>query len=98
MLAALALLLAAIAVAVPFMEETPGGIVGSMATLLIVAEVFAGLAILVVGKELYGKIWAKLQSMRAELAGQSSRGHDQGGSEKLRGGGGRRIKSSHPDR
>ena len=63
-LATVALALAAIAVAVPFMEATPGGVMGSVATLVIVAEVFAALAILVVGKELYGKIWAKLQSMR----------------------------------
>ena len=63
-LATVALALAAIAVAVPFMEAPPGGVMGSVATLVIVAEVFAALAILVVGKELYGKIWAKLQSMR----------------------------------
>ena len=63
-LATVALALAAIAVAVPFMEAPPGGVMGSVAILVIVAEVFAALAILVVGKELYGKIWAKLQSMR----------------------------------
>ena len=65
-LAAIALVLLAIAAAVPFMEEPPGGVVGSIATLAIVAEVFAALAILIVGKELYGKIWAKLQSMRSD--------------------------------
>lgn len=64
--AAVALLLVAVTVAVPFMEEPPGGVMGSIATLLIVAEVFAALAILIVGKELYGKIWAKLQSMRSD--------------------------------
>ena len=64
--AAVALLLAAVTVAVPFMEAPPGGVAGSIATLLIVAEVFAALAILIVGKELYGKIWAKLQSMRSD--------------------------------
>lgn len=66
-LAAVAVLLAVIALAVPFMDDPPAGVVGSIATLLIVAEVFAALAILVVGRELYAKIWAKLQSMRAEL-------------------------------
>ena len=76
-LAAVAVVLAGIAFAVPFMDQPPGGIVGSLATLFIVAEVFAALAILVVGKELYGKIWAKLQSMRAELSENSSRGRDQ---------------------
>jgi len=65
-LAAVALLLAAIAVAVPFMEARPGGVAGSIATLVVVAEVFAALAILVVGKEAYGKILAKLQSMRSD--------------------------------
>ena len=64
-LATVALALAAIAVAVPFMEAPPGGVAASIATLVIVAEVFAALAILVVGKEVYGKIWAKLQSMRS---------------------------------
>ena len=64
-LAAVALVLAAIAAAVPFMEAPPGGVAASIATLVIVAEVFAALAILVVGKEVYGKIWAKLQSMRS---------------------------------
>ncbi len=75
-LAAVALVLAAIAAAVPFMEAPPGGVVGSIATLVIAAEVSAALAILVIGKELYGKLWAKLQSMRAELSEQSSRGDD----------------------
>jgi hypothetical protein len=67
-LAAVALMLAAIAVAVPFMEHPPGGIVGAIATLVIAAEVFAALAILIVGKELYAKIWAKLQAMRSDNA------------------------------
>ncbi len=65
-LAAVALILAAIAAAVPFMDEPPGGVAVSVATLVIAAEVFAALAILIVGKELYGKIWAKLQSMRSD--------------------------------
>lgn len=65
-LAAIAVVLAAIAAAVPFMNEPPGGVAASIATLLIVAEVFAALAILIVGKELHGKIWAKLQAMRSD--------------------------------
>ncbi len=65
-LAAVAVILAAIAAAVPFMDEPPGGVAVSIATLVIAAEVFAALAILVVGKQLYGKIWAKLQSMRSD--------------------------------
>jgi hypothetical protein len=64
-LAGVAVVLAAIAAAVPFMDEPPGGVAASIATLVIAAEVFAALAILVVGRELYGKIWAKLQSMRS---------------------------------
>lgn len=68
MLAAVALILAAIAAAVPFMKDPPGGIVGAIATLVIAAEVFAALAILIVGKELYAKIWTKLQSMRSDNA------------------------------
>jgi hypothetical protein len=71
-LAAVALLLAGIAAAVPFMDEPPAGIVASVATLLIAAEVFAALAILVVGRELYVKLWAKLQAMRGELSENSS--------------------------
>ncbi len=65
--AAIALTLAAIAVAVPFMDEPPGGVVGAIATLFIAAEVFAALAIVLVGKEVYAKIRVKLQSMRSEL-------------------------------
>ena len=65
-LAAVAVILAAIAAAVPFVDEPPGGVAASIATLVIAAEVFAALAILVVGKELYGKIWVKLQSMRSD--------------------------------
>ena len=65
-LAAVALVLAAIAVAVPFMQAPPGGVVGSIATLVIAAEVFAALAVVVAGKQVYGKIWAKLQSMRSK--------------------------------
>ena len=65
-LATVAVVLAAIAAAVPFMDEPPGGVVGSIATLMIAAEVFAALAILIVGKELYGKLWAKLQSMLSD--------------------------------
>ncbi len=65
-LATVAIVLVTIAFAVPFMETPPGGVVGSIATLMIAAEVFAALAILIVGKELYGKLWAKLQSMRSD--------------------------------
>ena len=75
-LAAVALVLAAIAVIVPFMDEPPGGVAGSIATLFVAAEVFAALAIIVVGRELYGKLWARLQSMRAELSEPSTRGDD----------------------
>jgi predicted component of type VI protein secretion system len=67
-LAAVALLLAALAAAVPFMDHPPGGVAGAIATLVIAAEVFAALAILLVGKELYAKIWAKLQAMRSDNA------------------------------
>jgi hypothetical protein len=67
-LAAGALLLAAMAVAVPFMENPPGGVAGAVAALMIAAEVLAALAMLMVGKELYAKIWAKLQAMRSENA------------------------------
>lgn len=73
-LAAIALILVAIAAVLPFMDNPPGGVAGSIATLVIVAEVFAALATVVVGRELYGKIWAKLQSMRAELSKQSTEG------------------------
>ena len=73
--AAVALVLLAIVVAVPFMDEPPGGIAGSIATLLIAAEVCAFIAILVVGRELYGKLWAKLQAMRADLSEDSQGGH-----------------------
>ena len=65
-LAAVALILAAVAATVPFMDEPPGGVAASIAALVIAAEVFAALAILIVGKELYGKLWAKLQSMRSD--------------------------------
>ncbi len=65
-LAVVAITLAAIAAVVPFLEEPPGGVAASIATLLIAAEVFAALAILIVGKEMYGKLWAKLQSMRSD--------------------------------
>ncbi len=65
-LAAVAIVLTAAAAAVPFMEQPPAGVAGSIATLLIAAEVFAALAILIVGKELYEKIWAKLQSIRSD--------------------------------
>ena len=50
-LAAVALVLAAIAFSVPFMDAPPGGVVGSVATLFIAAEVFAALAIIVIGRE-----------------------------------------------
>ena len=65
-MAAVAIVLAAIAAAVPFLEAPPGGVAASIATLFIAAEVFSALAILIVGKDLYGKIWAKLQSMRSD--------------------------------
>lgn len=71
-LAAVALVLAAVAFLVPFMDAPPGGVAGSIATVLIAAEVFAALAIIVVGRELYGKLWAKLQAMRAELSEEST--------------------------
>ena len=77
-LAAIALALAGIAVLVPFMDAPPGGVASSLATLLIVAEVFAALAILVVGREVYGKIMTKLQAMRAELSEEKSKGEDNG--------------------
>jgi protein-S-isoprenylcysteine O-methyltransferase Ste14 len=73
-LAAVALVLAGVAVSVPFMDAPPGGVVGSVATLFIAAEIFAALAIVVVGRELYGKLWAKLQAMRAELSEKDPRG------------------------
>ena len=76
LLAAIALVLAGTAAVVPFMDAPPGGVVGSLATLLIVAEVFAALAILVVGRELYGRLMAKLRAMRAELQAETSRGND----------------------
>jgi hypothetical protein len=67
-LAGVALALAAMAAAVPFMEHPPGGVAGAVAALVIAAEIFAAAAILIVGKELYAKIWAKLQAMRTENA------------------------------
>ena len=72
-LAALALLLVAVAAAVPFMDEPPAGVVGSIATLVIAAEILAALAILVVGRELYTKLWEKIEALRAELSEQSSK-------------------------
>ena len=69
------LVLLAIVVAVPFMDDPPGGIAGSIATLLIAAEVCAFITLLVIGRELYGKLWAKLQAMRAELREDSQRGN-----------------------
>lgn len=71
-LAALALLLVALAAAIPFMQEPPAGRIGSIATLVIAAEILAALAILVVGKELYTKLWERLQALRAELSEHSS--------------------------
>jgi len=68
LLAVVALLLAAVAAAVPFMDEPPGGVAGAIATLLIAAEVFAALAIVAVGKPLYAKLRDKLQSMRSDAA------------------------------
>jgi hypothetical protein len=71
-LAAVALTLAAIAAAVPFMDEPPGGVAGAIAALAIGAEVFAALAIVIVGKQRYtklrAKLWAKLQAMRSDAA------------------------------
>jgi len=65
-LAGVALALAAMAAAVPFMENPPGGVAGAVAALVMAAEIFAALAILIVGKEFYARIWAKLQAMRSE--------------------------------
>jgi hypothetical protein len=76
LLAAIALTLVAIAAAVPFMEDPPAGITGSIATLVITAEIFAALSIIVIGRELYGKLWAKLQAMRAELSEPPTKGDD----------------------
>lgn len=74
--AAIALALVAIAAAVPFMDDPPAGVAGSIATLVIVAEIFAAIAILVVGRELYAKLWAKLRAMREELSEPPKRGED----------------------
>ena len=63
----------AVAAAVPFMESPPAGVAGAIATLVIASEILAALAILVVGRELYMKLWAKLQSMRAELSEKTSK-------------------------
>ena len=71
-LAALALVLVAVAAVIPFMHEPPAGTIGSIATLMIAAEILAALAILVVGKELYAKLWERLQALRAELSEQAS--------------------------
>ena len=71
-----ALVLLGVAVAVPFMDDPPAGVAGSVAGLLIAAEILAAIAIVVVGRELYGKLWAKLQAMRAELSDSSKQGED----------------------
>lgn len=75
-LAAVALVLVAVAFIVPFMDAPPAGVAGSIAGFLIAAEIFAALAIIVVGRELYGKLWAKLQAMRAELSELPTKGDD----------------------
>ena len=59
---------------VTFMDAPPVGVLGSVAALFIAAEIFAALSIVVVGRELYGKLWAKLQAMRAELSKEDPRG------------------------
>ena len=75
-LAALALLLVAFAAVVPFMDEPPAGIAGSIAGLFIAAEILAALAILVAGRELYARLRAKLDELRAELSEQPSKEND----------------------
>lgn len=75
-LATAALVLLAAALAVPFLDDPPAGVTGSVATLLVAAEVLAALAILAVGRELYGKLWARLRALRAELSEQTTRGDD----------------------
>jgi len=72
-LAALALLLVAVAAAVPFLDELPAGMAGSIATLVIAAEILAALAILVGGKAMYATLRAKLQSLREELSEKPSK-------------------------
>ena len=74
--AAVALALVGIAAAVPFMDDPPAGIAGSIATLIIAAEIAAAIALLIVGRELYTKLWTRLQAMREELSESPKKGED----------------------
>ena len=70
--AALALGLVAVAGLVPFMDDPPAGVAGSVAALVIAAEIAAAIALLLIGRELYLKLWKRLQEMRAELSDSSA--------------------------
>ncbi len=70
---AVALVLVAIAGYVPFMDEPPAGVAGSIATLIVAAEISAFIALLLIGRELYLKLWKRLQEMRAELSETSKK-------------------------
>lgn len=74
--AAVALILVGIAAAVPFMDDPPAGIAGSIATLVIAAEIAAAIALVVIGRELYTKLWARLQALREELSEPPRKGED----------------------
>lgn len=74
--AACALILVGIAAAVPFMDDPPAGIAGSIATLVIAAEIAAAIALVVIGRELYTKLWARLQALREELSEPPRKGED----------------------
>ena len=74
--AAVALILVGIAAAVPFMDDPPAGIAGSIATLVIAAEIAAAIALVVIGRELYTKLWARLQALREELSEPPKKGED----------------------
>lgn len=65
-----------IAAAVPFMDDPPAGIAGSIATLVIAAEIAAAIALVVIGRELYTKLWARLQALREELSEPPKKGED----------------------
>ena len=74
--ATVALILVGIAAAVPFMDDPPAGIAGSIATLVIAAEIAAAIALVVIGRELYTKLWARLQALREELSEPPKKGED----------------------
>lgn len=74
--AAVALILVGIAAAVPFMDDPPAGIAGSIATLVIAAEIAAAIALVVIGRELYTKLWARLRALREELSEPPRKGED----------------------